>query len=103
MAALPNIFTSAVTADIIQRIDQLKPDSTPKWGKMTVSQMLLVNDDKDFDKERKRLIEFINKTTALGEAHFDNKASHSFGVMNKQEWNNMFYKHLDHHLAQFGV
>lgn len=23
--------------------------------------------------------------------------------LTKEEWNNMFYKHLDHHLTQFGV
>jgi len=39
----------------------------------------------------------------LGEAHFDKKESHSFGVLTKGEWDTMFYKHLDHHLGQFGV
>jgi len=28
--------------------------------------------------------------------------SHSFGPLSKTEWNNMFYKHLNHHLTQFG-
>ena len=63
----------------------------------------LIKDTKDFEKEKQRLIAYINKTQQLGEAHFDGKASHSFGVLNKTEWNNMFYKHLDHHLSQFGV
>jgi hypothetical protein len=49
------------------------------------------------------LTDFITKTQQLGENHFDGKNSHSFGVMNKTEWNNMFYKHLNHHLNQFGV
>ena len=43
------------------------------------------------------------KTQELGEAHFEGKESHSFGPLNKTEWNNMFYKHADHHLTQFGV
>jgi hypothetical protein len=33
-------------------------------------------------------------------------ASDTEGIISgitKQEWNIMFYKHLDHHLAQFGV
>jgi hypothetical protein len=63
----------------------------------------IVKDDKDFTKEKARLIEYLNKTQALGENHFDSKESHSFGVLTKTEWNNMFYKHLDHHLTQFGV
>jgi Protein of unknown function (DUF1569) len=63
----------------------------------------LITGDKDFDKEKSRLIEYINKTQDLGELHFNNKASHSFGILSSSEWNNMFYKHLNHHLDQFGV
>ena len=63
----------------------------------------LIKDAKDFITEKGRLFAYINKTQTLGENHFENKESHSFGVLNKLEWNNMFYKHLDHHLTQFGV
>ena len=62
----------------------------------------LITDDRNFEVEKERLIAHINKTQQLGEAHFDNKISHSFGPLNKTEWNNMFYKHLNHHLTQFG-
>ncbi len=63
----------------------------------------IIKDEKDFTIEKTRLIDYITKTQTLGESYFDKKESHSFGVLNKTEWNNMFYKHLDHHLAQFGV
>ncbi len=63
----------------------------------------IIKDDKDFQKEKERLINYIIRTQELGEAHFDNKESHSFGVLNATQWNNMFSKHLDHHLSQFGV
>lgn len=63
----------------------------------------IMKESKDFESEKKRLIDYINKTQQLGEKHFDGKSSHSFGVLSKTEWNNMFYKHLDHHLNQFGV
>ena len=63
----------------------------------------LIKDAKDFTVEKARLVAYINKTQTLGENHFDNKESHSFGVLNKLEWNNMFYKHLNHHFTQFGV
>lgn len=63
----------------------------------------IITDAKEFEKERQRLIAYIGKAQGLGEAHFDGRASHSFGPLNKTEWNNMFYKHLDHHLRQFGV
>jgi hypothetical protein len=62
-----------------------------------------VVDNKTFESEKKRLTEYITKTQELGENEFDGKESNSFGKLNKNEWNNMFYKHLDHHLNQFGV
>ena len=63
----------------------------------------IIKETKDFDAEKARLIGFINKTQSMGENHFDSKESHSFGNLNKTEWNNLFYKHLDHHLRQFVV
>ncbi len=63
----------------------------------------IITDSKDFEKEKKRLIDYINKTQQLGDVHFEGKESNSFGVLSKSEWNNLFAKHLDHHLGQFGV
>jgi hypothetical protein len=63
----------------------------------------LVVDERDFEKEKKRLIDHLIKTQELGENYFHNKESHSFGPLTKTEWNNLFYKHLNHHLEQFGV
>ncbi len=63
----------------------------------------IIQEDKDFEKEKARLIAYINKSYELGADYFDGKESHSFGKLNKTEWNNMFYKHIDHHLRQFGV
>ncbi len=63
----------------------------------------LITEEKNFEEEKKRLIDHIIKTQELGAAHFDGKESHSFGKLSIDEWNNMFYKHLDHHLNQFGV
>ena len=63
----------------------------------------LIVDERNFEKEKNRLISYIEKTLELGEIYFEGKESNSFGVLNKIEWNNMFYKHLDHHLKQFGA
>ncbi len=63
----------------------------------------LVVDARDFDREKQRLIAFIRKTYALGADSFEGKVSHSFGPLTREEWNNMFTKHLEHHLTQFGV
>lgn len=63
----------------------------------------LVTSRRDFEIEQRRLIDYIKKTLELGENYFDGKESHSFGKLKSWEWNNMFYKHLDHHLTQFAV
>lgn len=62
-----------------------------------------IADARDFEKEKDRLVNFIRRVQADGENKFDGMVSHSFGKLNKTEWNNMFYKHIDHHLRQFGV
>jgi len=59
--------------------------------------------DKDFDAEKKRLVHYLHKTQQLGEAYFDGRESLSFGKLTISEWNILFYKHLDHHLQQFGA
>ncbi|MBF4516074.1 DUF1569 domain-containing protein [Flavobacterium sp. ANB] len=63
----------------------------------------IIKDDRNFEIEKNRLIGYINKTQQLGESAFDGKESHSFGKLTSKEWNNMFSKHLEHHLSQFGV
>ena len=73
-----------------------------KKNSRTAPEFLII-DDKDFDKEKNRLINYLSKTQELGEVHFNNKEYRSFGPLTVIEWNNMFYKHLDHHLKQFGV
>ncbi|SEA03120.1 Protein of unknown function [Flavobacterium gillisiae] len=73
----------------------------PKNGR--TAPQFLITSTREFEEEKKKLIEYLKKTQTLGESHFDNKESHSFGKLTAQEWNNLFYKHIDHHLTQFGV
>lgn len=63
----------------------------------------IIADERDFETEKARLIAYIKKTQELGEKYFDGKESNSFGPLTITEWNNLFFKHLDHHLGQFGV
>jgi SRSO17 transposase len=63
----------------------------------------LIADTKQFEVEKTRLIAYIQRTQQLGADHFEGLASNSFGNLTSKEWNNLFYKHLDHHLSQFSV
>jgi hypothetical protein len=63
----------------------------------------IIKDARKFEIEKKRIIDYLHKTNELGQAYFSGKESHSFGVLTLTEWNNLFSKHLDHHLQQFAV
>lgn len=63
----------------------------------------LITGDRNFAVEKARMLNYLQKTQALGEAHFNQKESLSFGRLSSDEWNTMFSKHLDHHLTQFGA
>jgi hypothetical protein len=65
--------------------------------------VFMVSNNQDFNKQKDRLINYLYQTQELGNAHFEGKENPSFGKLTATEWNNMFYKHLNHHLTQFGV
>lgn len=96
----PNVIMKFILKSFIK--DLVVNEKPFKKSSMT-SPVFIIKDERMFEKEKTRLIDYITKTQQLGESHFDKKESHSFGVLTKGEWNNMFYKHLDHHLNQFGV
>ncbi len=75
----------------------------PYKKNLRTAPVFLITDERDFETEKKRLIEHIKKTQKLGAAHFNSKQSHAFGALTDTEWNTLFSKHLDHHLTQFGV
>ncbi|MEY3197918.1 MAG: hypothetical protein RL023_738 [Candidatus Parcubacteria bacterium] len=64
---------------------------------------MVISDERDFAFEKARLMDFISRVQAQGANFYDGLESHSFGKLTRQEWSNLFYKHLDHHLKQFGV
>ena len=75
----------------------------PYKQNLPTSPAFKIADEKDFGAEKSRLIGFIQKTQQLGSEAFEGKESSSFGILKADEWNNMFAKHLNHHLEQFGV
>jgi hypothetical protein len=96
----PNGFTKFLLKAFVK--NTVVNEAPYKHNSRTAPAFLIV-ESRVFETEKQRLINNISKTQQLGKAHFDGKESHSFGALSKTEWNNMFYKHLDHHLSQFGV
>ncbi len=63
----------------------------------------LVAAEQDFQREKEKLTSYIRQVVNDGQMAFEGKESMSFGPLSSDQWNNLFYKHLDHHLTQFGV
>ena len=62
-----------------------------------------IKSEKNFQGEKARLENYLRKTQSIGKDAFEGKESNSFGKLTADEWNTMFYKHLDHHFSQFGI
>ena len=76
---------------------------TPYPKNSRTAPQFIIADERDFNKEKARLLTYMNKTQEIGSVETAKSPSHSFGMLTENEWNNMLYKHLDHHLGQFGV
>jgi len=63
----------------------------------------VVSDAKDFVAERKRLVSLLNRFVERGPAEAGRQTHTFFGKLSGEEWGQLTYKHLDHHLRQFGV
>lgn len=57
----------------------------------------------EFEKERSVLLELVKKFGTMGPKVIINKKHPFFGTMTDEEWGILQYKHLDHHLKQFGL
>ena len=65
--------------------------------------VLIITDEREFEKEKALYIENIKETEKKGAHYFEGKENPSMGKLTAIEWNNMFYKHTDHHFKQFGL
>jgi Protein of unknown function (DUF1569) len=64
---------------------------------------LAIVDQHDLAIEQQRLCALIDRFTAAGPAGCTTHPHGFFGKLTPDEWSTLMYKHLDHHLRQFGV
>jgi hypothetical protein len=62
-----------------------------------------IKDQRDFETEKQELIGLINKFYTLGPDKVGLFPHPMFGSYSSEQWGQSMYKHLDHHLTQFGV
>ena len=84
----------------------VKPKITneiPYKQSLPTSPAFIIADERNYEEEKAKLIGNIQRVQQLGREAFEGKENINFGKMAAQDWNNMFAKHLNHHLDQFGV
>jgi hypothetical protein len=96
----PNWFMRFILKTFIKK---KVTDESPYPRNGRTAPNFVIMERRDFKEEKKKLIEYLEKSRDLGISYFEGRKSPSFGKMTAQEWNGLFYKHLDHHLTQFGV
>ena len=63
----------------------------------------VIADKRDFAREQEQLKDRVRRFHEGGEAQCTKHPHAFFGPLTPQEWGTGMYKHLDHHLRQFGV
>jgi hypothetical protein len=63
----------------------------------------VIKGEPDFDATKARVKALVSESHVLGEQGCDGNIHGFFGKLTGAEWGVTQYKHLDHHLRQFGV
>jgi hypothetical protein len=77
-------------------------NDSPFRKNLPTAKFLKELEPKDFNVEKAALISLLDEFESKKEQE-EWKAHPGFGYFTKQQWGQMQYKHLDHHLRQFGV
>ena len=78
-------------------------DDKPMKRNSPTAKSLIIKDDRVLEIERTRLNELVDRFVAGGKVGCTTEQHPFFGKLTPDEWAILIYKHLDHHLRQFGV
>lgn len=63
----------------------------------------VVKHQPDFEEEKQKLLDIVERFGRVGPPVLTHKPHPFFGPMTTSEWDKLQWKHLDHHLRQFGL
>jgi len=98
----PRAFVGRILGPVIKPM-ALRDEEPMRRNSPTSKELVVFGDDRDFETERKRLSELIDRFAAAGAAGCTSHPHAFFGSLTPDEWAVLMYKHLDHHLCQFGA
>jgi hypothetical protein len=78
-------------------------NENPMRRNSPTAKSLVVADKRELETERQRLYGLIDRFVAGGPARCTKHPHSFFGRLSPEEWAELMYKHLDHHLRQFGA
>lgn len=96
----PRIFIGRIITPFLKSIFS---NEKPFAKNTPTDKSFIVIDERNFEKEKARLIDIITVFSTGGEAKCTTHPHSFFGKLTPHEWSTGMYKHLDHHLRQFGV
>lgn len=96
----PQMFLGRLLARFVKK-GALGPKPLPKNG--PTGPDFIIRDERDFEHERQRLYEYVMRFCAEGRGGVNNRVHGFFGPLTGDEWGRLMYKHVDHHLRQFGA
>jgi hypothetical protein len=97
----PHMFLGRIIGSFIKPF-VFKNDEPMRQGSPTIKS-LEVRDERDFEIERTTLYQLIDRFAKAHPQEITSYPHSFFGKLTPQEWAILMYKHLDHHLRQFGV
>ncbi|NDI99195.1 DUF1569 domain-containing protein [Flavobacterium sp. LaA7.5] len=78
-------------------------ESKPFAHNMPTVKQFKIEHEPDFETAKKELIALVTTFATEGHASIKSVKHPFFGEMTMEEWDALQWKHLDHHLKQFGV
>jgi hypothetical protein len=96
----PRMFVGRLLGPLVKN-KALGPE--PMRKNAPTDKRLIVTGDPGLDAERRRLVDLIDRFWASGADGCTTHPHTFFGPLTPDEWAVLMYKHLDHHLRQFGA
>lgn len=78
-------------------------DDEPWKKNLPTSPNFIIKEPKDFDVEKQQLAALLRQFHTAGPDGISKYPHPFFGKFTPSQWGMSMYKHLDHHLQQFGV
>jgi Protein of unknown function (DUF1569) len=97
----PRMFLGRIMGRIVKPM--VFRNDAPMRRNSPTAKDLVVQDKRDLGTERERLRGLIDRFAAAGPKGCTTHPHSFFGRLTPEEWATLMYKHLDHHLRQFGV